>query len=64
MSDLSFDDVASLAKAAGVELSQEDLVEVTHRLNVTIEGVEQFSHPELHTIEAVPFHPLNEPAEA
>ena len=32
MSDLSFDDVSSLAKAAGVELSQEDLVEVTHRL--------------------------------
>ena len=44
MSDLSFDDVSSLAKAAGVELSQDDLVEVTHRLNVTIEGVEQFSH--------------------
>jgi hypothetical protein len=63
MSDLSFNDVASLAKAAGVKLDQDDLVEVTHRLNVTIEGVEQFSHPELHTIEAVPFHPLDEPAE-
>jgi hypothetical protein len=60
MSDLTFNEVAALAKAAGVTLSEDDVVEVTHRLNVTISGVENFSHPDLYTIEPVPFRPLEE----
>ena len=60
MSDLTFDEVATLARATGIVLNAADLVEVTHRLNVAISGVEEFSHPDLDTINPLPFRPLEE----
>ena len=60
MPDLSFDEVRVLAKASSLEVSEEDLVEVTHRLNVIIAGIENFSHPDLDKVDPVPFRPLDE----
>ncbi len=60
MSDLTFQEVAALAKASGVVVSEDDLEEVTHRLNVTITGVEEFSHPDLDSVNPLPFRPLEE----
>lgn len=55
MSDLTFEEVAALARAVGLVLSDDDLVEVTHRLNVIIPGVERISHPDLDTVAPIPF---------
>ena len=60
MPDLSFDEVRVLAKASSLEVSEEDLVEVTHRLNVIISGIENLSHPDLDKVDPVPFRPLDE----
>ena len=60
MPDLSFDEVRVLAKASSLEVSEEDLVEVTHRLNVIISGIENFSHADLDKVDPVPFRPLDE----
>ena len=60
MPDLNFDEVRVLAKASSLEVSEEDLVEVTHRLNVIISGIENFSHPDLDKVDPVPFRPLDE----
>jgi hypothetical protein len=60
MADLTFEEVAVLARAAGVVVSEDDLVEITHRLNVLISSIEAFSHPDLDTVSPLPFHPLEE----
>ena len=60
MPDLAFDEVKVLARAAGVVLSDDDLVEVTHRLNVIVSGIERFSHPDLDASNPLPFRPLEE----
>ena len=60
MADLTPQEVQTLAKAAGVNLLEEDLVEITHRLNVLISGIQDFSHPDLDKVDPLPFHPLEE----
>jgi len=60
MGDFSFEEVAGMARANGLVLTNEDLIEVTHRLNASIAGIEQFSHPELDSIDPLPFRPLEE----
>ena len=60
MKELTFDEVAILARANGFELNQKDLTDVTHRLNTIISDVENFSHPNLNIVEPVPFRPLEE----
>ena len=60
MSDLTSEEVAALARAAGLVVSDDDLLEVTHRLNVTISGIEKFTHPDLGTITPLPFRSLEE----
>ena len=60
MADLTPQEVQTLAKAAGVNVLEEDLVEITHRLNVLITGIESFSHPDLDKVDPLPFHPLEE----
>ena len=62
MADLTFEEVQALARAAGVVLNADDLVEVTHRLNVLISRIESFSHSDLDTVDPTPFHPLEEVA--
>ena len=60
MPDFTFEEVAALARVAGLALSDDDLTEVTHRLNVILAGVERISHPDLDTVDPVPFYPLDE----
>lgn len=60
MPELTPQEVRTLARAAGVIVSEDDLTEVTHRLNVTVEGIEKFSHPDLDKVNPLPFRPLEE----
>ena len=60
MADLTPEEVKTLAKAAGVKLVEDDVTEITHRLNVLITGIEDFSHPDLDKVDPLPFHPLEE----
>ena len=60
MADLTPEEVKTLAKAAGVKLVEDDVPEITHRLNVLITGIESFSHPDLDKVDPLPFHPLEE----
>lgn len=60
MADLTPQEVQTLAKAAGVNVLEEDLTEITHRLNVLISGIQDFSHPDLDKVDPLPFHPLEE----
>lgn len=60
MSDLTYEEVAALARAAGVVVNDDDLIEVTHRLNVTVSAIARFSHPDLDTVNPLPFRPLEE----
>ena len=60
MPDVTPDQVKILARSVGLEVDEEDLVEVTHRLNVIVAGVERFSHPGLDSVDPIPFPPLEE----
>ena len=61
MPDISPDEVKTLARTLGINVTDDDLVEVTHRLNVMTSSVERFSHPDLDTVDPVPFYPLSDP---
>ena len=60
MPDLTPDQVKTLAQALALDVADDDLVEVTHRLNVMTSSVERFTHPDLDAVDPVPFHPLEE----
>jgi Asp-tRNA(Asn)/Glu-tRNA(Gln) amidotransferase C subunit len=60
MPELTFEEVAVLAKASGVELSGEELEEVTHRYNNLVAGVEAISYPGLDSVDPMTFRPLEE----
>lgn len=60
MTDLSYEDVATLARVAGVRLAADDLKDVTHRLNMLRSRLEQFDYPGLEAFDPVPFFPLEE----
>ncbi len=60
MPDLTPDQVKTLAGALGLDVTDDDLVEVTHRLNVLTSSVEGFSHPDLDAVDPVPFYSLEE----
>ena len=60
MPDMTPDDVKAAARAIGLTIGEEDIVEVTHRLNVIVAGVERFSHPDLDKVDPLPFRPLEE----
>ena len=44
--DLSPTEVAALARAAGLALGPDDLVDVTHRLNATLGAMAEIDHPD------------------
>ena len=58
MPDLTQAEVAALANAAGLPMTPEDLVEVTHRLNAFLEALAPLAALPLHTVEPVPFMPF------
>ena len=60
MSDLTFEETAMLSRVLGMVLSDGDLVEITHRLNVIISRIEAISHPDLDTVVPIPFLPLED----
>jgi Asp-tRNA(Asn)/Glu-tRNA(Gln) amidotransferase C subunit len=61
MPDLTQAEVAALANAAGLPMTPDDLVEVTHRLNAFLEALAPLAALPLDTVEPVPFIPF-EPA--
>jgi hypothetical protein len=58
MPDLTQAEVAALANAAGLPVTPEDLVEVTHRLNAFLEALAPLAALPLDALEPRPFEPL------
>lgn len=63
MTDLAYEEVALLARVAGLSLAADDLADVTHRLNMLRSRLEQFDYPGLAAFDPVPFFPLEEDAD-
>jgi Asp-tRNA(Asn)/Glu-tRNA(Gln) amidotransferase C subunit len=59
MPDLTQAEVAALASAAGLPMTPDDLVEVTHRLNAFLEALAPLAALPLDSVEPVPFLPLD-----
>lgn len=55
MTDLTPDQVAAMAAAAGLALDGDDLAEVTHRLNAYLEALVPLADLSLDTVEPTPF---------
>jgi len=55
MPDLTSPQVAAMANAAGLPLTAEDLVEVTHRLNAFLEALAPLAALPLDAVEPTPF---------
>ena len=58
MPDLTQAEVAALSNAAGLLMTSEDLVEVTHRLNAFLEALAPLAALPLDAVEPVPFTPF------
>jgi hypothetical protein len=56
MPDLTQAEVAALANAAGLPMTPDDLVEVTHRLNAFLEALAPLAALPLDAVEPVPFN--------
>jgi hypothetical protein len=59
MPDLTQAEVAALASAAGLPMTPDDLVEVTHRLNAFLEALAPLTALPLDAVDPVPFLPLD-----
>ena len=59
MPDLTQAEVAALASAAGLPVTPDDLVEVTHRLNAFLEALAPLAALPLDNVDPVPFLPLD-----
>jgi len=57
MPDLSPTDVRALAAAAGLSLTDEDLAEVTHRVNAFVDALAPLAGLPLDTVEPWPVAP-------
>ena len=55
MPDLTPQQVSALALAAGLAISDDDLVEVTHRLNAFLEALTPLADLALDAVEPTPF---------
>lgn len=58
MRELSPEDLRPLAKAAGLEISDSDLLSVAHHLNALLETVEDIEAPGLELVEPMPVLPF------
>ena len=54
MPDLGPADVRALAQAAGLRLTEDDLAEVTHRVNAFVEALAPLAALPLETVEPLP----------
>jgi hypothetical protein len=57
MADLSPDQIRALAEAAGLALTDEDLAEVTHRVNAFVEALAPLGGLPLDSVEPLPVLP-------
>jgi hypothetical protein len=57
MPDLTPDEVRALALAAGLSLSDDDLAEVTHRVNAFVDALAPLAALPLDTVEPLPLAP-------
>ncbi len=57
MPEISLSDVETIARAAGLTIAVEDLLDVMYRLNILISGIEQLDFPDLDldNIDPLPF---------
>ncbi len=60
MPDLSTEDVKSLTRAAGLDVAEPMLSELTHNLNALREVLENVNPPELDGVEPLPIIPPHE----
>ena len=60
MPDLTPENVKVLANSIGLDIQETELLEITHRLNVIVAGVESFEYPGLDDFEPTPFPSLEE----
>ena len=60
MTDLAPDQVRALATTAGLTLTDEDLQEVTHRVNAFVEALAPLAGLPLDTVEPLPLDPKTE----
>jgi hypothetical protein len=56
MPDLTHDQVAAMASAAGLPMTPDDLREVTHRLNAFLETLAPLATPPRDAVEPTPFN--------
>ena len=54
MSDLTKEDVMALGRAAGLEIPDPELTEVTHSLNALLEALNEINPPGLDAVEPLP----------
>jgi hypothetical protein len=57
MPDLTPDEVRALALAAGLSLTDDDLAEVTHRVNAFVDALAPLAALPLDTVEPLPLAP-------
>ncbi len=58
--ELTIQDVATLARVANLEMSDEDMKEVALRLEVILRKMERISHPDLDAVAPLPFLPFED----
>jgi hypothetical protein len=57
MAELSPEEVRALAAAAGLPMSDDDLAEVTHRVNAFVEALAPLAALPLESVEPLPLEP-------
>jgi Asp-tRNA(Asn)/Glu-tRNA(Gln) amidotransferase C subunit len=57
---MSCDEVAALARMASVGVTEEDLVDITYRINAILSSLEAFSDPGLDEVDPAPYLPFDE----
>jgi hypothetical protein len=60
MADLSKDDIQSLGRAVGLEITEPHLTEVTYNLNALRDLLDSINPPGLDQVEPLPIVPLHE----
>ncbi|HXH08649.1 MAG TPA: hypothetical protein VNP04_02590 [Alphaproteobacteria bacterium] len=60
MADLTIEDINSLTRAAGLDIAEPMLTELTHNVNALREILENVNPPELDGVEPLPIIPPHE----
>ena len=57
MADLTEEQIKALGVAAGVDIPEKDLAEVSYSLNALLEGLDEIQVPGLEDVEPLPVRP-------